>query len=124
MSHISPISFIAGDTLNAQRIVGLVATANTVSYATTTATPVLGITDNYADSGSSIAVNFAGIHKLYFNDTVSVGGIVASDSSGRGVPFTEATASGWYIGQLVGPAVAATGTIAEVLIMPGQISAG
>ena len=51
-------------------------------------------------------------------------GLVSSDSSGRGIPFTPATTSTGLtlgtgvIGQLVGDAVSTTGTIANVRINP------
>ena len=68
---------------------------------------------------------------LYFNDTVTSGDYVASDSSGRGVKFTPGqntttaytTTSGFvtgaYVGILCGPTIGLTGTLAEVFIVPG-----
>ena len=115
-------SFQVSATLAAQRIVAV--SAEGVFYPTNTSTPVIGVTqDTVLDTNSSIPVRLGGrLAKVLFNDTVAAGGMVAADSSGRGVPYTAATAATWYIGPLVGAAVAATGTIAEVLIQPGQAS--
>jgi hypothetical protein len=44
--------------------------------------------------------------------------MVASDSSGRGVPHVDTTAGSYVVGVLIGATVAATGTIADVLIGP------
>jgi hypothetical protein len=77
------------------------------------------------DTVSGIPVQISGKAKVLFNDTVAAAGLVASDSSGRGVPFTlgntttALTLASAYIGPLIGAAVAATNTIAQVLIQPG-----
>ena len=128
MSHIPPLSFKVLTTLSAYRIVTVGSTSSQqVTYPETNTALPIGITvDTVKDTTSSIPVASYGIAKLYFNDTVAAGALVASDSSGRGVPFTVGaqtttgmTIQSCYIGKLVGPAVAATGTIAEVLIQPG-----
>lgn len=115
-------SFKVASTLAAQRVV-YVSAANTVAYfpgLTTTIAPI-GVTDDTVDdTTSAIPVKLAGERaKLYFNDTVSAGALVTADSSGRGVPFTAVTAPGAFIGILLGSAVSATGTIAEILVQPG-----
>lgn len=128
MSHIAPISFDVLTTLAAYRIVTVASTTGeTVSYPETNTALPIGITaDTVDDTINSIPVYVAGIAKLFFNDTVAAGALVAADASGRGVPFTvgaqttsSMTIQSCYIGKLIGPAVAATGTIAEVLIQPG-----
>lgn len=120
MSHIAPISMKVQTTLSAYRIVTfLTATANTVKVPASASELPIGITtDTVLETGTSIPVAFAGIQKLYFNDTVTSGAYVASDSSGRGVPHVNVTAGSFVVGVLVGATVAATGTIADVLINP------
>lgn len=120
MSHIAPISMKVQTTLSAYRIVtALTGTANTVKVPASASELPIGITvDTVLDTTSAIPVAFSGIQKLYFNDTVTSGAYVASDSSGRGVPHVNVTAGSFVIGMLIGPTVAATGTIADVLINP------
>lgn len=112
-------SFKVASTLAAQRIVGVTA-AETVGYPAAATNLPVGVTkDTVLDTTSAIGVAGPGeIAKIYFNDTVAAAGLVAADSSGRGVPFS-ATSTNAYVGVLLGPAVAATGTIAQVLIQPG-----
>ncbi len=107
-------------TLSAYRIVTyLTGTANTVKVPASAGELPLGITvDTVLDTTASIPVAIAGIQKLYFNDTVTSGAYVAADSSGRGVPHVNVTAGSFVIGVLLGPTIAATGTIADVLINP------
>lgn len=118
-------SFAVASTISAQRGVAITA-ANTVGYPSNGQTLPIGVTtDTVLDTTGAIPVQVAGRAKLYFNDTVSAAGLVALDSSGRGVPFTLAntttalTLASAYIGPLIGAAVATTGTIAEVMIAPG-----
>lgn len=120
MSHIPDISMKASTTIAANRIVvALTGTANTCKVPASASELPLGITTNTVlDTAAAIPVAVAGIAKLYFNDTVTSGAYVASDSSGRGVPHVNVTAGSFVIGTLIGPTVAATGTIAEVLINP------
>lgn len=120
MSHVDPISFKVNATISAFRIVtALTGTANTVKVpASATELPV-GITaDTVLDTTASIPVVVSGIQKLYFNDTVTTGSYVASNNAGQGVPHVNTTAGSFVIGILVGPTIAATGTIADVLINP------
>ncbi len=118
-------SYGVGSTLAAQRIVAITA-ANTVGYPSSVGVLPVGVTlDTVKDTTQAIPVAHNGIAKVYFNDTVAAAGLVASDSSGRGVPFTFAATStaisapACFVGVLLGAAVAATGTIADVLIIPG-----
>lgn len=120
MSHIPPISMRANATIAAYRIVtSLTGTAQTVKVPASASEIPLGITtDTILDTTTSIPVAIAGIQKLYFNDTVTSGSYVASNNAGQGVPHVNATAGSFVIGILIGPSVAATGTIADVLINP------
>jgi len=112
-------SFGVASTLTAQRVVYSSAN-NTVAYLDTNTSLPLGITiDTVLDTTQAIPVQLNGRAYLYFNDTVTSGAQVTADASGRGIPFTAATAPSAYIGTLIGPTVAATGTVAEVLINPG-----
>jgi len=126
MSGPLVLSFKVATTLAAWRVVAAVSgTADKVQYPETTQKLPFGITiDDVKDTTSSIPVQVNGIAKLLFNDTVTTGLLVAYDTSGRGVPFTPANTSSaltlptGVIGTLVGPSVAATATIANVLICP------
>lgn len=110
----------ASATISAYRIVTpLTGTANTVKVPASAAEIAIGITqDTVLDTGLSIPIAIGGFSKLYFNDTVTSGAFVASNNAGQGVPHVNATAGSYVIGVLTGPTVAATGTIAEVLIQP------
>jgi len=119
-------SFKVATTLSAYRFVA-VSAQGTVAYPANNQTLPIGVTlDDVNDTTGGIPVAMVGsIAKLYFNDTVSAAGLVSSDSSGRGVPFTLAntttalTLASAYGGILEGAAVAATGTIANIVVMPG-----
>ena len=122
------VSFKVQSTLAAYRGVTILSgTAETVAYPESDQRPCIGVTmDTVLETGLSIPVRVAGIAPLYFNDTVGVGQLVALDTSGRGIPFAFGatigagmTATSAYLGILVDAAVAATGTIARVLIQPG-----
>lgn len=120
MSHIAPISMKVQATLAANRIVTcLTGTADTVKYPAAVSEMPIGVTaDTVLDTISSIPVICGGIAKVLFDDTVTSGAFVAADSSGRGVPHVNVTAGSYVVGMLIGPTVAATGTIADVLVMP------
>jgi hypothetical protein len=119
----APHSFKVTSTLSAQRIVAISAD-NTVALADTIASMPAGITgDTVLDTTSSIPVHGPGsIARLYFNDTVAAGGLVAANASGQGIPAAGTTLTSTYVvGVLVDAAVAATGTVANVLINPHAI---
>lgn len=120
MSHIPSISMKVNATISAYRIVTyLTGTANTVKVPASVSELPVGITkDTVLDTTGAIPVAIAGIQKLYFNDTVTSGAYVASNNAGQGVPHVNVTAGSFVVGVLVGPTVAATGTIADVLINP------
>lgn len=113
-------SFGVASTLTTQRGV-YVSAANTVAYPSANTDLPIGITnDDVTDTNQAISVVTGGITKLLFNDTVTAGAKVALDTSGRGVPAT-ASETSTYVGVLVGETVAATGTIANVLVQPGLV---
>ncbi len=120
MSHVAPISMKVATTLSAYRIVcNLTSTANAVKYPASVAEMPIGVTaDTVLDTTGAIPVIVSGIAKVYFNDTVTTGSLVAADSSGQAVPYVNNTAGGYVVGVLIGPTVAATGTIAEIKIQP------
>lgn len=120
MSHIVPISMKASTTIAAYRIVTcLTSTANTVKVTAAATERCIGVTaDTVLDTALAIPVVVAGIAKVYFNDTCTSGGLVSYDSAGRGVPHVDTTAGSYVIGVLLGPTIAATGTIADVLVQP------
>ena len=122
MSHIPPVSFGCLSTIPAYRIVSAnTAGAQNVILPASAAVPILGITvDTVKDITNGIPVCIGGIAKLQFNDTVAAGGLVAPDGGGLGlgVPHVNITAGSYVVGVLVGPAVALTGTVADVLVNP------
>lgn len=121
------LSFKVAATLDAYRVVGMNGTAETVGYPANPQTLPIGITlDTVKDATQGIPVAGPGsIAKLYFNDSVASGALVASDTSGRGVPLahpatsTASTLAAAYIGVLVAAKVEVTGTVAGVFVMPG-----
>lgn len=128
MSVKNVLSFKVSTTLSAYRIVSAVSsTANTVEYPPNAQVKPIGVTiDDVKDTNQAIPVCVSGIAKVYFNDTVTSGKLVASDSSGRGIPFsvpvfattTDLTLPTGVVGILVGPTIGLTGTIADVLVQP------
>ena len=122
MSHIAPISMKVAATLPAYRIVTcLTATSHAVKLAATAVERPIGITaDTVSDTTSAIPVIVAGIAKLQFNETMTCGKMVAADSGGLGlgVPHVDTTAGSYVVGVLLGPVIALTGTIGEVLVQP------
>lgn len=127
MANQAPVSFKVLSTLSAYRVVALdTAAANTVVYPPSTSRQFIGVTgDTVKDTISSIPVYLSGIQKLYFNDTVSCGALVSCDTSGRGIPFVEGatttanTLGASYIG-VACKTVSATGSIADIVILPGR----
>jgi len=120
MSLTPPISFKVRATLSAYRIVAHdTAGAGFVVYPSAASAQPIGITVNdVKDINESIAVCLSGPQKCYFNDTMSSGSLVASDSSGRAVPHVDVTAGSYIIGRLMGNAVTQTGTLALVNVNP------
>jgi hypothetical protein len=122
-------SFKVLTTLSAYRVVSCVTgTAYTVQYPAAATQMPIGVTkDTVKDTTGSIPVACVGERaKLYFNDTCASGELVAADTSGRGKRWTVAadtttslTVTSAYVGVLLGPTVALTGTLAEILVQPG-----
>lgn len=119
-------SFKVLTTLTAYRVVcGVSGTANTVQYPEAVTKLPLGVTiDDVKDTNQAIPVQTNGIAKLEFGDTCTSGLLVGFDTSGKGKAFTPASTSTGLtlptgvIGTLIGATVAATGTIADVLVSP------
>lgn len=127
MSSPLVLGFDVATTLATQRVVaGVTGTAMAVQYPVTNTSLPIGVTiDTVLDTTNGIPVQCNGLAYLFFNDTVAAGELVGSDTSGRGIPFSLAQTStaisspASYVGLLMDASVAATGTIARVLIMPG-----
>jgi len=118
---IALISLKQGDSIAAYRIVRLTS-ANTVSIATATTDILLGVTqDNASSSNQAVPVAIGGIARIFMNETCAAGTFVTTDSSGRGTPMVVNTAGVYVVGQVLS-AVSATGTLAEILLRPQQIS--
>lgn len=117
----APVSFKAGATLAAYLIVKISA-GDTVNKATAATDKLIGVTvDDVKNTTEAIPVAVSGLAKVYFNDTCAAGALVTADANGFAVPAVVTTAGVNVLGSLVGPAVTATGTIAEVLIQPYQL---
>lgn len=122
MAGYEPLSFKASTTIPANRIVAAAGDDN-VSLAAASTSALIGVSaDTVLETSTGIPIKCYGIAKVQFNDTVAAGGLVTSNSAGQGVPYTAVTAATQYIGRLVGPAVSATGTVADVLLQPGSAS--
>ena len=95
-------------------------TAGAVTYPQAATSYPIGVTkDTVLETTGSIEVAGPGeIAKLFFNDTIATGLRVALNNAGQGVAHVDTTAGSYVLGILVGPTVAATGTIADVYIMP------
>lgn len=125
MSGRNVEGFKVAAVLTANRIVALNGTAHTVDYPANSQKLPVGITiDDVETTNDWIPVQIEGKAELYMNETCASGSFIASDTSGRGIPFTPAlTSTGLttptgIVGILVSDAVAATGTIATILINP------
>lgn len=122
-------SFKVLTTLAAYRCVAAAAAAHTVQYPSAANSFLLGITkDTVKDTTQAIPVAGPGEKALLeFNDTVTSGQMVGAETTGgKGKLWTVAadtttslTITSAYVGVLVGPTVALTGTLAEVYICPG-----
>jgi hypothetical protein len=119
------VSFKAGDTISAMRIVRLSA-ANTVDLAVTATSMGFGITAQYADSGAAIAVTILGSAKVVCGASVSAGAFVTwQTDTGLAVEATHLnnTASS-VIPNAIGLALEAGSTngVIEVLVAPNFIN--
>lgn len=126
MSKVHTQSFSVAATLAAERIVAITA-AQTVGYPTSGQVLPIGVTvDDVKDTTDAIPVATPGsIVKVLFDQTVLAAGFVASDTSGRGVSFSLAnttsslTLASAYAGILVDAAVAGTGSVLHIYVLPG-----
>lgn len=122
MSHLPSISMKTAATLPAYRLVTMATgTADTVKLPVAVSEVLIGITqDTNLNIGDSVPVATGGISKLYFNDTMTSGKFVAASTTvpGAGVAHADVTVGSYVIGVLIGPAVTATATVADVLIQP------
>lgn len=117
----APLSFKAGAVISAYRIVKMDSTANTVVVGAASTDKLLGVTqDDVIATGDAIPVITGGLAKVIFNDSCAVGGWVTTNTLGAGIPAVATTAGIYVIGQLVGPAIQATGAVGEVNIQPFQ----
>lgn len=123
-------TFNVAATLAAYRCVAPASTAYQVGYPASAQVLPIGITkDTVKDTINSIPVAGPGERAmLTFNETMASGGLVGSDTNGFGTPRTVGaltttafTSTAAYVGVLIGPAVAVTGTVAEVYICPGFV---
>lgn len=114
-------SFKVLTTLAAYRIVSAhTLSSRTVTYPAGATSRPIGVTrDTVKDTTTAIPVQLNGVAMVQFNETMASGGLVAANNAGQGVPHVDTTAGSYYIGHLIGPAIALTGTVAEVLIQPG-----
>ena len=112
-------SFKVATTLSAYRGV-YVSAENTVAYLNTITSMPIGVTKNTVNDTLN-AIPVAGYGEetfLEFNDTVAAGALLTCDANGKGVPFTYAgNTATCYLGVCL-ETVAATGTIAKILIQP------
>lgn len=112
------LSFNVASTLAANRGVA-VSGVNTVIFPTTITTAVIGVTkDTVNDTNQGINVTVLGKVKLEFNDTITAGGEVAVDSSGKGIPYAGVTLTGTHVLGIALETVASTGSVAEILVQP------
>lgn len=83
---------------------------------------IFGVTqDEATKSNQAVPVAVAGIARVYMNDTLAAGALIATDASGRGIPLTESTAGAYSLGVLL-ETVSSTGTIAQVLVRPQRLN--
>lgn len=125
-------SFKVLSTLSAYRcVMAVTGTAYTVKYPDTQTAMPIGVTlDTVKDTTGAIPVACVGERvRVYFGDTCTSGELVQSmvDGTGMGKRWTvgpntttSLTITAAYIGVLLGPTVALTGTLAEILVQPGM----
>ncbi len=115
----APHSFAVAATLTANRIVRLNGTGQTVAYATAASDIILGVTmDDVKEITQAIPVQVSGIAKVYAGDSITVGALVGTNSTGQAVVYTDNTAGGYVLGVMVGNKAIKSGTLVDVLINP------
>ena len=121
MSSFDPVSMRVADSIAAYRIVRCNG-VHQVGLATAAADSIFGVTqDEATKSNQAVPVQVQGIAKCYMNDTITVGGLVMTDASGRGIPLVVNTAGVYAVGVCL-ETVSATGTLAQILVRPFQVS--
>jgi len=115
------------DTSTARYHVAYLSSANTARVMNTMGVAVIGVIQDASPNTSSCAVRLAGTTKLWMNDTCSAGDYIVSNTAGAGdmVTLSANTSTNNY--PLVGianEACAATGTIIEVIMIPGNGNMG
>lgn len=118
-------SFIAGDTLSAQRIVAMTA-SNTVNVPQTITNALIGITQDAVDSGSAANVVIRGSAKCICNSSISTGALVTAVTA---TGYATAASHSWntttsVVPKLIGYAVhkGSTNSIIEIMVEPSNIN--
>lgn len=115
----APVSMKVADSIAAYRIVR-VTSAETVALCSALTDNPFGVTqDNSNAATQAVPVAVGGICRVYVNDSIAAGGLVASDAVGRAIPYVALSTGSYYVGILIGTKVNATGAIAEILLRPG-----
>jgi len=115
LQGVSPVSFIAGGTIVANRLVELSA-ANTVTATNAEGDVALGVALIGGSTGDLIPVQQFGKAKITASDAISVGAQVEPTASGDGKCVTAAGAAARSIGVAL-TASGADGDIIEVQLM-------
>lgn len=115
LQGVSPMSFIAGGTIVANRLVELSA-ANTVTATDAITDLPVGVALIGGSTGDLIPVQFAGKAKISASAAVSVGAQVMPTASAAGQCSTSSGATARTIGQAL-TAAGADGDIIEVQLM-------
>jgi hypothetical protein len=115
----APQSFSVASTLTAYRIVTLSSTGQTVVYATAPSDKILGVTlDDVKETTQAIPVQSSGICKVIAGNSITVGALVGSDSTGQAIVYSDVTAGGYVLGVMVGNKAVKAGTLVDVLVAP------
>lgn len=121
MSQAITHSFGVLTTLAAYRVVSLdTSAAQTVVYPPASTRPMIGVTlDTVKETTNFIPVQINGVAKVLFNDTVSAGGLVSADTSGRAIGIGTLVSGGTYYIGVALQTVSNSTTIHEIVIQPG-----
>lgn len=114
-------NYVAGAAVAARRIVKFDAADGKVIQAAAATDAVVGVAEQVAAaSGERVDVIHSGIAEVEFGGTVTRGALVTADADGKAVAAAPAAGAN---NRVVGIALvsAASGDIAPVLIVPGQI---
>lgn len=121
-----PCSFKAASSLSAGRVVYLSA-AQTVNYAVTSSSAILGVTLDFADSGATVPVETRPGHiaKVYVAANVAAGDVVgpATDGAGGITPRALGTVTSHIPTLGIALEAGSVGSNIEVLLQPVNIRA-